>query len=106
MALQEIPNDEKRLLSSPYRALRSYIGPLEAPLMKKRPFKEFEAWHNILFLNRKFANGVYEVLCWFGTNLIVSFQEISQIIFCNLAKVSDPAELQIYYIAFHLLKPV
>ena len=52
------------------------------------------------FFNRKFDNGVNEGLSWFGINLMVSFQDITQNMFCNLAKISHPADLEIYY--FHL----
>ena len=38
---------------------------------------------------QKFDNGVNEVLsCWLGINLMVSFQDITQNMFCNLAKTS------------------
>ena len=47
------------------------------------------------FLNMKFDNGVNELLSWFGINLMVSFQDSTQIFFCNLAKISHPADLQI-----------
>ena len=38
-----------------------------------------------------------EVLGWFGINLMVSFQYITQNMFCNLAKVSHQDDLKIYY---------
>ena len=49
------------------------------------------------FPNQKFDNDVNEVLSWFGIDQMVSFQDIAQIMFCNLAKPSHPADLQIYY---------
>ena len=36
------------------------------------------------FFNQKFDN--VESLSWFGINLVVSFQDITQNMFCNLAK--------------------
>ena len=54
------------------------------------------------FFNRKFANGVNEVLRWFGINLMASFQDITQNMFCNLAKISHPADLEIYYFNLEL----
>ena len=47
------------------------------------------------YFNQKFDDGVNEVLSWFGINLMVSFQDISQNMFCNLAKISHPADLEI-----------
>ena len=47
------------------------------------------------FFNQKFDNGVNEVLSWFGINLIVSFPDNAQNMFCNLAKISHPADLEI-----------
>ena len=47
------------------------------------------------FLNQKFDNGVNEGLSWFGINLMVSFQDITQNMFCNLAKISHQADLEI-----------
>ena len=38
-----------------------------------------------------------EVLSLFVTNLMVSFQNITQNIFYNLVKISHPADLEIYY---------
>ena len=49
------------------------------------------------FFDQKFDSGVNEVLSWFGINLMVSFQDITQNMFCNLAKISHPADLVIYY---------
>ena len=54
------------------------------------------------FFNQKFANGVYDVLSWFGINLLASFQDITQNVFCNLAKISHPADLQIYHFNLEL----
>ena len=34
-----------------------------------------------------------EVLGWFDIYLMVGFQDISQKMFCNLAKISNPADL-------------
>ena len=47
------------------------------------------------FLNQKFDNGANEWLSRFDINLIVSFQDITQNMFCNLAKISHPADLEI-----------
>ena len=47
------------------------------------------------FFNQKFDDGVNEGLSWFGTNLMVSFQDINQNMFCNLAKISHLADLEI-----------
>ena len=52
--------------------------------------------------NLKFANGETEVLSWFHIDLMASFQDITQNMFCNLAKISHPADLQIYYINLEL----
>ena len=38
-----------------------------------------------------------EVLSWFAKNLTVSFQDIKQNMFYNLAKISHPADVEIYY---------
>ena len=42
------------------------------------------------------------MLSWFGFNIMVSFQNITQNMFCNLAKISHPAELEIYYFNLEL----
>ena len=57
--------------------------------------KEFGPGH-MLFFNRKYYNGVNEGLSWFEINLMVSFQDITQNMFCNLAKISHPADLEIF----------
>ena len=44
-----------------------------------------------VFFNKNFDNGV----CWFSINLMVSFQDISQNMFCNLAKISYQADLEV-----------
>ena len=49
------------------------------------------------FFNQKFDNGVNEVLSWFGINLMASFQDITQNMFCILAKISHLADLKICY---------
>ena len=49
------------------------------------------------FFNQKFDYGVNEVLSWFGINLIASFQDITQNMFCILAKISHLADLKICY---------
>ena len=54
------------------------------------------------FFNLKFAYGVTEVRSWFHINLMASFQDITQNMFCNLAKISHPADLQIYYFNLEL----
>ena len=47
------------------------------------------------FFNQKIDNGVNDGLSWFGINLMVNFQDITQNIFCNLAKIAHPADLEI-----------
>ena len=37
------------------------------------------------FFNQKFDNVENEGLSWFGINVMVSFQDITQNMFCNLA---------------------
>ena len=51
------------------------------------------------FSNRKFASGVND---WFSINLMASFQDIIQNMFCNVAKISHPADLQICYFNLEL----
>ena len=45
---------------------------------------------------------MYEGLGWFGMNLMVSLQDIAQNMFCNLAKISHPADLEIGYLNLEL----
>ena len=40
------------------------------------------------FFYQKFDNNVNEMLSWFGINLMVSFYDITHIMFRNLAKMS------------------
>ena len=47
-------------------------------------------------------NGVNEVLSWFGITQMGSFQDITQSMFCNLAKISHPADLEICYLSLEL----
>ena len=47
------------------------------------------------FFNNDNDNGVNEGPSWFGINLMVSFQDISQNMFCNLAKISHQADLEV-----------
>ena len=47
--------------------------------------------HNFSFFDQKFDNGVN----WFGINQMVSFQDITQNRFCNMAKISHPADHEI-----------
>ena len=47
------------------------------------------------FFNSKIDSGVNEGLSWFGINLVVSFQDFTQNMFCNLAKISHPVDLEI-----------
>ena len=51
--------------------------------------------HDIYFFQSKVFNGVNEGLSWFGINLMVSFQDITPKMFCNLTKISHPADLEI-----------
>ena len=51
--------------------------------------------HTYTFFDRKFDNGVNDGLSWFRINLIVSFKDITTNMFCNLAKISHPADLKI-----------
>ena len=46
------------------------------------------------FFNQKFDIGLNEALSWFGINLMVHFQDITQNMICNLAK-NSPADLEI-----------
>ena len=39
---------------------------------------------------------------WFGVNLMVSLQDITQNMFCNLAMISHPADLELYYFNLEL----
>ena len=64
--------------------------------------KEFGPWRNYAFFNRKLDDGVNDVLSWFGINLMVCFQDKPWGMFCNLAKVSHPAELEIGYFNLEL----
>ena len=52
------------------------------------------------FFDRKLDNGVNEGHSWFGINLTASLQDITQNILCKSAKISHPADLEIFY--FHL----
>ena len=47
------------------------------------------------FFNQLFDNDVNEGLSYFGMNLMISFQDITQIMFCNLAKILQRADLEI-----------
>ena len=47
------------------------------------------------FCNQKIDNGVNEGVSWFEINLILSFIDIAQNMFCNFAKISHPADLVI-----------
>ena len=52
------------------------------------------------FFNKTFDNGVNEAISRFGINLMVSFQDITQNMFCKLAKISHPTDLEIYSFQF------
>ena len=58
------------------------------------------------FFSQKFYNGVTEALSWCSINLEAIFQDITQNMFCNLAKISHPADLEtgleIYYFTLKL----
>ena len=59
--------------------------------------------HDIYFFpSKKSDNGVDEVLSWLGINLMVSFQDIIQNMFCNLAKISHLVDLEIYFFNLEL----
>ena len=45
--------------------------------------------------NQKVDNAMNEGLSWFGINLVVSLKDITQNMFCNLAKNSHQADLEI-----------
>ena len=47
------------------------------------------------FFHQKFDNGTNIGLSWFGINLVVIFKFITQNMFCNLATISHPADLEI-----------
>ena len=49
------------------------------------------------FSNQKFDYVVNEVLSWFGIDLMGIFQDITQNMFCILAKISQLADLEIYH---------
>ena len=49
------------------------------------------------FFNHRVDYDVNEVLSWFGINLTVGFQDITQNMFCILTKISHQADLGIYY---------
>ena len=51
------------------------------------------------FFNQKVDTGLNGVHSWFGINLNIGVQYIAQIcfaMFCNLAKIAHPADLEIY----------
>ena len=52
---------------------------------------------DINFFNQVFDNGVNELLSSFSINLMVSVQDITQNMLYILAKISHPADLEIYY---------
>ena len=54
------------------------------------------------FFSQKLDYGVNEVLSWFGIKLMVSFQDNTQNMFCNLTEISHPADLEIYYFNLEL----
>ena len=47
------------------------------------------------FFDQRFDNGVNVGVSWFGINLMVSFHDITQNIFGNLEKISNPDDLEI-----------
>ena len=49
--------------------------------------------HDILFFNLKFYNGMRDV----PSDGLVSFCDITQKMFCNLAEISHPAKVQFYF---------
>ena len=49
------------------------------------------------FFNQKCDNGVNDTLSWLFIYLMFSFQYITQNMFCNMAKISHPADLEICY---------
>ena len=49
------------------------------------------------FFNHRVDYDVNEVLSWFGINLTVGFQDITQNMFSILTKISHQADLEIYY---------
>ena len=55
------------------------------------------------FFNQKIANGTIEVFCQFRTHLMDSFQDITQNMFCNLAQMSHPADLENCYFCLFCL---
>ena len=54
------------------------------------------------FFNQKLDSGVNQLLSWFGINLMVRYQNITQNIFCNLANTSHQVDRQIYYLNIEL----
>ena len=43
--------------------------------------------------NQKFDNAMIKGLSWFGINLVIGFQDITQNMICNLAKNSHDLEI-------------
>ena len=58
--------------------------------------------YGIYFLQPKFDNDVNERFSFFGINLMASFQDIAVNLFCILAKISHPADLEICYFNLEL----
>ena len=54
------------------------------------------------FFNQRFDNGVNDGLSRFAINLMVCFHDIKQNMFCNLAKISNPDDLEVCYINLEL----
>ena len=50
---------------------------------------------DIYYFDQKYDNGVNDGFSWFGINLIVSLQDITQNMIWILAKISHPAGLEI-----------
>ena len=50
-----------------------------------------------IFSNLTFDYGVNQVLSWFDIELMASFKDITQNMFCILARISPQADLKIYY---------
>ena len=48
------------------------------------------------FFKLKFDKGVNEGLSWFGINLMVRFHDIAQNMCCNLAEISQLADLEVH----------
>ena len=71
-----------------------YVYVINKEWYKEKSYQRIRAM-TYTFFNQKVDNDVNEGLNWFRIKLIVSFQDITQNMVCNLAKISHPADLEI-----------